>query len=130
LFKNTKSVFAIYNNGFSHKFGDDLFEKVKMVDIDAKILAPLKSKDYEGFLKLGMEYADVVTPSKDISENLIILIIECSKEKHYEINSEEEEELLDSYYNIYTELAGERSGITVGIYGVCWRMLRPVINHT
>jgi starch synthase len=106
LFKDTKSVFAIYNNGFSHKFGDDLFEKVKMVDIDDKILAPLISKDYEGFIKLGMEYADVVIQGKDISENLIPLIKECSKDKQCEITSGEDEQLFESYYNIYTDLAG------------------------
>jgi starch synthase len=105
LFKDTKSVFAIYNTGFTHKFGDDLFEKVKMVDIDDAILAPLKSKDYEGFLKIGMEYADVVIKSEDISENLSKLIEECSKEKQCEINNEEEK-LFESYYNIYNDLAG------------------------
>jgi len=105
LFKDTKSVFAIYNTGFTHKFGDDLFEKVKMVDIDDAILAPLKSKDFEGFLKIGMEYADVVIKSEDISENLSQLIEECSKEKQCEINSEEEK-LFESYYNIYNDLAG------------------------
>lgn len=105
LFKDTKSVFAIYNTGFTHKFGDDLFEKVKMVDIDDAILAPLKSKDYEGFLKIGMAYADVVIKSEDISENLSKLIEECSKEKQCEINNEEEK-LFESYYNIYNDLAG------------------------
>ncbi|MBD3629749.1 MULTISPECIES: glycogen/starch synthase [Cyclobacterium] len=106
LFKETKSVFAIYNNGFSHKFGDDLFEKIKMVDIDDKLLAPLKSKDYEGFLKLGMEYADVVVKGEDISESLTTMIKETSKDKQFEINSEEEGQLFESYYNIYTDLAG------------------------
>lgn len=106
LFKETKSVFAIYNNGFSHKFGDDLFDKIKMVDIDDKLLAPLKSKDYEGFLKLGMEYADVVVKGEDISESLTTMIKETSKDKQFEINSEEEGQLFESYYNIYTDLAG------------------------
>ncbi|MGY6558698.1 MAG: glycogen/starch synthase [Nitritalea sp.] len=106
LFKDTKSVFGIYNTGFNHKFGDDLFEKVKMVDIDDKVLAPLATKDYEGFLKIGMEYADVVIKNKDISEDLSKVIEECSKDKKCEINSEEEEKLFESYYNIYTELAG------------------------
>jgi starch synthase len=106
LFKETKSVFAIYNNGFSHKFGDDLFEKIKMVDIDDQLLAPLKSKDYEGFLKLGMEYADVVVKGEDISESLTTMIQESSKDKQFEINIEEREELFESYYNIYTDLAG------------------------
>ncbi|SHM40110.1 starch synthase [Cyclobacterium lianum] len=106
LFKETKSVFAIYNNGFSHKFGDDLFEKIKMVDIDDELLDPLKTKDYEGFLKLGMEYADVVVKGEDISENLTTMIKETSKDKQFEINSEEEAQLFESYYNIYTDLAG------------------------
>jgi starch synthase len=106
LFKETKSVFAIYNNGFSHKFGDDLFEKIKMVDIDDQLLAPLKSKDYEGFLKLGMEYADVVVKGEDISESLTTMIQESSKDKQFEINIEEQDELFESYYNIYTDLAG------------------------
>ena len=106
LFKETKSVYAIYNNGFSHKFGDDLFEKIKMVDIDDQLLAPLKSKDYEGFLKLGMEYADVVVKGEDISESLTAMIQESSKDKQFEINSDEQDELFESYYNIYTDLAG------------------------
>jgi starch synthase len=67
---------------------------------------PFKSKDYEGFLKIGMEYADVIIKSEEISENLSQLIEECSKDKKCEINSEEEEELFESYYNIYTDLAG------------------------
>jgi len=106
LFKETKSVYAIYNNGFSHKFGDDLFDKIKMVDIDDALLAPLKSKDYEGFVKLGIEYADVVVKGEDISESLAAMIQESSKEKQFEINSDEQEELFESYYNIYTDLAG------------------------
>ncbi|WP_339925386.1 glycogen/starch synthase [uncultured Cyclobacterium sp.] len=106
LFKETKSIYAIYNNGFSHKFGDDLFDKIKMVDIDDTLLAPLKSKDYEGFVKLGMEYADVVVKGEDISESLAAMIQESSKEKQFEINSDEQDELFESYYNIYTDLAG------------------------
>ncbi|AKP50678.1 glycogen/starch synthase [Cyclobacterium amurskyense] len=106
LFKETKSVYAIYNNGFSHKFGDDLFDKIKMVDIDDQLLAPLKSKDYEGFVKLGMEYADVVVKGEDISESLAAIIQQSSKEKQFEIKSDEQDELFESYYNIYTDLAG------------------------
>ena len=33
LFKNTKAVFTIYNNAFSHKFKASLLDKVKMMDI-------------------------------------------------------------------------------------------------
>src|SRR5210317_161463 len=53
LFKDTKTVFSIYDNGFTHKFGDDLLDKVRMLDIDDSMLHPLTTANYEGFIKLG-----------------------------------------------------------------------------
>ena len=38
LFQNTKSVFTVYNNRFSHKFKSSLLDKVKMLDIDDSML--------------------------------------------------------------------------------------------
>ncbi|MDF2156643.1 glycogen/starch synthase [Algoriphagus sp. CAU 1675] len=106
LFKDTKSVFAIYNNGFSHTFGDDLLNKVKMVDIDDTILAPLKSKDFEGFIRMGMEYADMVVKGSEVSEELNQLIEDFSKDKKFEISIEAEEQAHEELYGIYTSLAG------------------------
>jgi starch synthase len=106
LFKDTKSVFAIYNNGFSHTFGDDLLNKVKMVDIDDTILAPLKSKDFEGFIRMGMEYADLVVKGGEVSKDLNQLIEDFSKDKKFEISIEEEEQAHEELYDIYTNLAG------------------------
>src|SRR5210317_1153687 len=56
LFMNTKTVFTVYDNKFSHKFKGDLIDKVKMLDIEDNMLHNLKSLDYEGFISLGMEY--------------------------------------------------------------------------
>lgn len=106
LFKETKTVFGIYSNGFSHTFGDDLLNKVKMVDIDDTILAPLKSKDFTGFIKLGMEYADMVIQGKDVSAELNQLIEDFSKDKKFEISIEEEQQAHEELYGIYTSLAG------------------------
>ncbi|GAB2493949.1 MAG: glycogen synthase [Cytophagales bacterium] len=106
LFKDTKTVFGIYSNGFSHTFGDDLLNKVKMVDIDDTILAPLKSKDFTGFIKLGMEYADMVIKGQDVSAELNQLIEDFSKDKKFEISIEEEQQAHEELYGIYTSLAG------------------------
>jgi starch synthase len=106
LFKDTKTVFGIYSNGFSHTFGDDLLNKVKMVDIDDTILAPLKSKDFTGFIKMGMEYADTVIKGKDVSAELNQLIEDFSKDKKFEISIEEEQQAHEELYGIYTSLAG------------------------
>lgn len=106
LFKETKTVFGIYSNGFSHTFGDDLLNKVKMVDIDDTILAPLKSKDFTGFIKMGMEYADTVIKGNDVSAELNQLIEDFSKDKKFEISIEEEQQAHEDLYGIYTNLAG------------------------
>ena len=106
LFKETKTVFGIYSNGFSHTFGDDLLNKVKMVDIDDTILAPLKSKDFTGFIKMGMEYADTVIKGNEISAELNQLIEDFSKDKKFEISIEEEQQAHEDLYGIYTNLAG------------------------
>jgi len=60
LFKNAKTVFTIYDNSFTHKFKDDIMDKVKMLDIEDKMLGNLKTADYEGFIKMGMEFSDAV----------------------------------------------------------------------
>ena len=106
LFKETKSVFGIYTEGFSHTFGDDLLNKVKMVDIDDTILAPLRSKDFSGFIKMGMEYADQVVQGSEVSAELNQLIQDFSRNKKFEISFEEEQQAHEELYGMYTSLAG------------------------
>jgi starch synthase len=79
-----------------------------MVDIDDAILAPLMSKDYTGFIKMGMEYADLIVKGGEVSAELNQLIEGFSKDRKFEINieSEGEEQAHEELYEIYTNLAG------------------------
>ena len=52
IFQNAKSVFTVYDNGFNHKFDQNMIEKVKMLDIEDSMLANLQSADYDGLIKL------------------------------------------------------------------------------
>ena len=105
VFKGSKSVFTVYDNPFSHKFDKNLLQKVKMMDIEDGMLSNLKSADFEGFIKIGMEYADAVIKSGEkFSESLNKLFVSMEKEK--KINTFEELNFEDSYYNFYNELAG------------------------
>src|SRR5687768_15170362 len=72
IFKDAKSIFTVYNNQFEHKFDGDLLEKVKMLDIEDSMLTGLKSADFEGFIKVGMEYADITCKSDEdnFSDNI------------------------------------------------------------
>jgi len=106
IFQNSKSVFTVYDNPFEHKFGADIIDKVLMMDIEKDMVENLKSADFEGFLKIGMEYADAVINSKEeISSVMNDLLASVSSDKKLE-TIEQDENYLDSYYKIYNELVG------------------------
>jgi starch synthase len=103
LFKNTKTVFSIYNNIFSHKFKSDLPDKVKMMDIQDDMLGHLKTGDYEAFIRTGMQYADAI---RVVGENKKLegLVKKISEKKVETLTKDEN--YLESYYNLYNELVG------------------------
>ena len=105
IFKDSKTVFTIYNNKFTHKFGEDLLEKVKMIDIDDSMLGPLKTGDYEGFVKMGLEYADAVINANEESSESFDKLMNDMSAKRVDI-SEEDENFEESYFNLYNDLVG------------------------
>ena len=106
IYKEAKTVFSIYNNRFSHKFGDDLIEKVKMIDIDDEMLDPLKTADYDGFIKMGIQYADAVINGNDENtDSFEKLISEIAKNKRTD-TIEKDGDFEESYYNLYNDLVG------------------------
>ena len=105
IFQHTKSVFTVYNNYFPHKFNDGLIEKVKMIDIEDSMLSHLESGDFEGFIKIGIQYADeVIKTGENFSDSLLKLFDQFEEKKIATI--EKDTDYLESYYNLYHDLAG------------------------
>src|SRR6218665_126431 len=103
LFKHSKTVFTIYNNSFTHKFKSDLMGKVRMMDIDDKMLGHLKTADYEGFIKLGAKFADVVSVAGDNKK--LDGLVKKIKEKKVETIGKNDD-FAESFYSLYTDLVG------------------------
>lgn len=109
VFKNAKSVFTVYNNPFSHKFEGDLNSKVKMLDIEDTMLGNLKTKDYEGFIKIGMEYADAVVRTEESYSDEVGKLFKEIEDQKKTVNTfplEMEEGIENKYFEFYNELAG------------------------
>lgn len=105
IFKSAKTVFSIYDNHFSYKFDKDLLDKVKMIDIEDDMLTHLESADYEGFVKIGVEYADaVIKAGEESNESLNALFAGLENNKKVTTFSGGDD-YADSYYNLYNELA-------------------------
>ncbi len=108
VFKNTKSVFTVYNSYFSHKFNADLVNKARMVDIEDDMMSHLKSADFEGFLKTALAYADVVIKTEECYSEMISQLFEEFQTDDKKINAigiESKNDFSDSYFNLYNELA-------------------------
>ncbi|MDH5397629.1 MAG: glycogen/starch synthase [Cyclobacteriaceae bacterium] len=103
LFKETKTVFSIYNNAFDHKFSTDLMSKVKMMDIEDDMLQGLQTADYEGFIKLATEFSDAVIKAEDTE---VDFLNNNKKENKAMDVIEEGENFTESYYNLYHDLVG------------------------
>ncbi len=105
IFQNAKTVYTVYDTPFQHKFESELLlEKVKMLDIEDNMLSNLKSADYEGFVKMGVQYADAVINGGDDSSKSLNALFSSVERKVDTI--EQDDNLLDSYYNLYHELVG------------------------
>ena len=102
LYQNTKSVFTVYNNRFKHKFANDLVSKAKMLDIEDSMLNNLKSADYDGFIRVGLEYADAVIKAEEDIAHLDSL---WEGDKKLDTIGKSEG-FSDSYFELYNQLVG------------------------
>lgn len=106
IFQNTKTVFSVYNNSFDYKFNGDLINKVKMIDIDDSMLTNLESGDFEGFVKIGIEYSDAVIKTGEELNGVINKLFDAIPEDKKVDTIDKEDDYLESYYNLYHELVG------------------------
>jgi len=106
IFKDTKTVFTVYDNYWPFKFDGDLVKKVKMIDIEDNMLKQLESGDFDGFIKIGMQYADsTIKSGENLSHSLDQLVEEIGQDIKVD-TIEYDDNFSDSYYNLYNDLAG------------------------
>ena len=74
-----------------------------MMDIEDNMLGNLKTADFEGFIKLGVEFSDAVIVAGDNKK--LEGLFKKTKEKKFE-TIDTNENYTESYYNLYNELVG------------------------
>lgn len=104
IFKSTKTIFSVGYDRFEHTFDGDLASKVRMLDVEDENLVHLKEQNYLGLIKLGCEYADIVIKSNPDIDAVTLDAIEKSSSPKME-SFIGDENTMDTFYNLYTELA-------------------------
>ena len=78
----------------------------EMLDIEDDMLTTLKSLDYEGFIRLGMEYSDAVIKANEGIDKSLQLLIDDIKQSKKVDTIEKSDNFTDSYLELYNELVG------------------------
>lgn len=103
LFKNSKIVYSVFNNDFNHTFKENVAEKATMPGITGEMLKNIKTNDFTGFLKLGMQYSDkILKAEENLSENINELFNEFPEKT---IGFIESTTAFQQFFDFYTELA-------------------------
>jgi starch synthase len=103
IFKGAKVVFSLFDNSFPHQFNtDEIFEKVMLTGIDSDMLSNIATADYEGFMKIGVEYSDAIITTQEDKIEIFNNIINELPDKNLQYIAEND---IDAYNNLYTSLA-------------------------
>jgi starch synthase len=103
LFKDSKIVYSVFNNDFNHTFKEDVLPKAIMPGISEEMLKNIKTNDFLGFIKLGMQYSDkILKAEENLSENINELFNEFPEKT---IGFIESTTSFQQFFDFYTELA-------------------------
>jgi starch synthase len=100
IFNQAKSVFSVYNNRFDYKFDANIVDKAKMLDVDESMLDEFSSADYNGFINIGMKYADTVIHANNFED---AALEDMLKDKSVEQIAADEESI-EKYHELWTDL--------------------------
>ncbi len=104
MFKDSKTVFTVYNTPFSHEF-EDVRDKVKMMDIKDEQLKPLAKGNYESLIQMAAQFSDCVVKSSDEVDSSANGALNGLDAKVSTIKKNgDTEEFSNSYYDLYTNL--------------------------
>jgi starch synthase len=102
LFKDSKSVYSLYNNSIENTFTDDFLQKILINDLATDGLNAYKSETGIALLKGGATFADgLVIGSDSFSEDVVESFNNLNKPI---LKSHNEKSYLEDYLNFYQKI--------------------------
>lgn len=105
MFKRTKTVFTVYNNGFDSELAQNYLDKVRVDGIEDENLDNYDGPNYVGVVKGGIALSDVVTKGHpEIDEQLEAYIEQTQNEKIY-FDYEDKDQYVEGYQKLYSDIS-------------------------
>ncbi|MDX1907467.1 MAG: glycogen/starch synthase [Bacteroidia bacterium] len=104
MFKRTKTVFTVYNNGFEHEFSKNFIEKVKSDGIADEKLDNFSANTYVGVVKGGIALSDVVTKGSPIIDETLERYIDEVKSRQIYFDTADKDLYVENYNQLYADI--------------------------
>jgi starch synthase len=103
MFKNTKVVFTLYNNGFESSFARNFLEKTN-IDNLKPILAGFAEPNYVGVCKQGIELSDVTTKGSFVIDSKLEAFMDSNQNEKIFFDVDDSESYVEGYQKLYTTI--------------------------
>lgn len=100
ILKKARTIFTVYNTGFSYKFEKTWLEALKGENLDKEARTILSSADFGGLVKTGMQYADMATRAEALQLPHFMDMPDTQSLLHIDTQTTG----LDMYYDYYKSL--------------------------
>lgn len=104
MFKNTKVVFTLYNNGFDTALSQNYLEKTNIDNLATVVNSGYADNSYIGICKGGIELSDVVTKGHQRIDSVLEEFIETTKSEQLFFDSDDNDNYVESYHNLYNTI--------------------------
>jgi starch synthase len=65
IFAGSKILYSVFNNQFDHVFEEGLSDKISLPTKNDELLKNIKSNDFFGFIKIGMQFSDKIIRAEE-----------------------------------------------------------------
>ncbi len=103
MFKNTKVVFTLYNNGFGSSFSENFLDKTNIENL-RPTAADYSEPNYLGLCKGGISLADVATKGASVIDSVLEAFMERNHQEKIFFDVDDSDSFVEGYQNLYTTI--------------------------
>ena len=105
MFKRTKTVYTVYNNGFDSELANNYLEKVKVDGIDQAKLDNYTGNNYVGVVKGGIAMSDVTTMGHPTVNASIEQYLEETQDEKIYFDTNDKDSYVEGYHKLYADIS-------------------------
>ena len=105
MFKRTKTVFTVYDNGFESELANNYLDKVRVDGITDETLDNYTGNNYVGVVKGGIALSDVVTKGHPTIDAKLEEYIEQTQSKKIYFDTSDKDSYVEGYNQLYSEIS-------------------------